>query len=116
MHETLKCIPALPQVTCQKCQAYNTSKQTFFPRKLEAAPSAEQVLLFCGGTKRLHCAVWVGTVYHDGYDMHFFRFRDLFHSKFFLTLGNIRLFQVIDNRSFQGIESAPVQVNGKSSY
>jgi len=88
----------------------------FSPWKLEAAPSAEQVLLFCGGTERLHCAAWVSTVYHNGNDMHFLRFRDFFHSKFFLTLGNTRLFQVIDNRSFQGIESAPVQVNGKNTY
>lgn len=64
----------------------------FFPRKLEAAPSAKQVLLFCGSTKRLHCAVWVSTVYRDSYDMHFFRFRDIFHSKFFLTLGSDRFF------------------------
>lgn len=90
-------------------------KASFFfsPTKLEAAPSAKQVVLFCGSTKRLHCAVWLGTIYHDSYDMHFFRFRDFFHSKFFLTLGDIRLFKVIDNRSFQGIESAPVQLKGK---
>lgn len=59
--------------------------------------------------------MWVGTIYHDIYDMHFFRVRDYFHSQFFLALGNIRLFQVIDNRSFQGIDFAPIQVSGKTS-
>lgn len=83
------------------------------PKKLEAASSPK--LLSCSSTKRLHCALWVGTIYHDIYDMHFFRVRDYFHSQFFLALGNIRLFQVIDNRSFQGIDSAPIQVSGKTS-
>lgn len=41
--------------------------------------------------------------------------KDFFDSKFFLTLGNARLFQVIDNRSSQVVDylTNPGQVNGK---
>lgn len=83
-------------------------KVTFFsPEKIRSSFPSKQVFLFSSSTKRLHCGVWVGTIYHNSYNMHFFRVKDFFHSKFFLTLGNIRLFPVIDNRSFQGIDSAP---------
>lgn len=85
----------------------------FPPRKLEAA-SSQSKSSFSAAVPRgsiVLCGLVAFTT--TAMTCTFFRVRDFFHSKFFLTLGNIRLFQVIDNRSFQGIDSAPIQMSGK---
>lgn len=89
-------------------------KVTFFPqRKLEAA-SSQSKSSFSAAVPR-DSIVLCGLVPFTTTAMTCtsFRVRDFLHSKFFLTLGNIRLFQVIDNRSFRGIDPAPIQVSRK---
>lgn len=120
MHETLKCAQALLQVTCQKFQAYNTSKQTLYQKMKQLRNEEKQLpvqsqfsssVATLGGFVVLCRSVPFSTAAMT----HSFC-RDFFDSKFFLILGNAHLFQVINNRSPHVVDYSITssQVNGKT--